>query len=176
MSRAGQFLIATPQLKQEFFARSVVFVYEDSDTGTAGLVINRNTNTADFADLAADRGMVYPRGVIPIYTGGPVNIRAVTMLHSAEWYSENSLPINDQFTVSSDNLMITKLIDGNTPKYHRLCAGASVWAPGQLDREIAQGNWLISDLPNKTVFQNTGDRQWEQCIEAAGQALVASWF
>lgn len=169
-------MIARPQLTQGFFAKSVVFVYEDGDAGTAGLAINRNSNRADFADLAADRGMVFPRGMIPIYNGGPVNTRAVTMLHSSEWYSENSFPVNSHFTVSSDNLMITKLIDGNTPKHYRLCAGASVWAPGQLDHEISQGSWLIADLPASTVFHNTGDRQWEQCIEVAGAALVASWF
>lgn len=154
----------------------MVFVYEDSASGTAGLVINRDSAHADFADLAADRGQVYPRGVIPIFAGGPVNTRAVTLLHSAEWYSENSFTVNSQFTVSSDNLMITKLIQGNTPKHYRMMAGASVWAAGQLDNEIAQGNWLVSELPINTVFHSTGDRQWEQSIEAAGQALVSTWF
>lgn len=175
MNRAGKFLIARPQLNQGFFARSVVYIYEDTANGTAGLTINR-PSPGDFADVAQDRGHHYPRGITPIYAGGPVNTRAITMLHTDEWHSENSLYTGTGLDLSSDNLMIYKLIDGNTPKQYRLMAGAAVWAPGQLQAEIDRGSWLVSSLPLDAVFYSQGDRQWERCIELAGQELVASWF
>lgn len=175
MSRAGKFLIARPGLTQGFFARSVVFVYEDSDNGTAGLVVNK-TSTGDFADVVLDRGYQVPRGVNPIYAGGPVNIRAITMLHTDEWYSQNTLYTGTGLNLSSDNLMIHKLVEGNTPKKYRLFAGASVWAPGQLDFEVNRDSWLVSTLPIDAVFHNKGDQQWEHCIDLAGQALVSAWF
>jgi putative transcriptional regulator len=162
-------------LKQGFFARSVIFVYEDSSAGTAGLTINKPTNS-DFADIVLDRGYQMHRGINPLYAGGPVNIRAITMLHTDEWYSENTMYTGTGLNLSSDNLMIHKLVDGNTPKQYRLFAGASVWAPGQLDAEINSDSWLVSSLPIDAVFHSKGDKQWEHCIELAGQALVSVWF
>jgi putative transcriptional regulator len=175
VSKAGKFLIARPQLTQGFFARSVVYVYEDSVNGTAGLVVNKSTS-GDFADIVLDRGYEISRGVIPIYAGGPVNIRAITMLHTDEWYSQNTMFTGTGLNLSSDNLMIHKLVEGNTPNQFRLFAGASVWAPGQLDSEINRDSWLVSSLPINVVFHNKGDKQWEHCIDLAGQALVSAWF
>lgn len=175
MSRVGKFLIATPKISTGFFQRSVVFIYEDSLNGTAGLVLNKPSNI-DFADIAADRNLIYPRNTEYIHNGGPVNSRAVTILHTDDWTSQNTLHTGTGLDISSDNLMIYKIVDGNVPSGFRVMAGAAVWAPGQLDHEMTHKQWMLMDLPHSTVFDVDGEQQWERSIDLYGQQCVAQWF
>lgn len=175
MSRVGKFLIARPSIEAGFFARTVIYVYEDTDRGTAGLVVNKPTGL-DFAQIAQQRGQHYHSGITPIYRGGPVNENSVVLLHSDDFVSQNTLHTGTGLDISSDEIMIQKLIDGNTPRYFRVCAGASIWAPGQLDFEIKKNYWLVSALDHSVAFNQQGDAQWDSAIESAGQYFVQRYF
>lgn len=175
MNRVGKFLIATPKINTGFFQHSVVFIYEDSLNGTAGLVVNK-PSTFDFADLAMERNIEYPRHNTMIHTGGPVNPRAVTVMHTDEWFSQNTLHTATGLDISSDEVMIHKIAEGNAPDGYRAVSGVSIWAPGQLDHEISHQHWLLMDLPHSIVFDIDGVKQWETCVERYGQQFVAQWF
>ena len=175
VKRDGKFLIAKPNQISGFFNKSVVFIYEDGAQGTVGLTINKPT-PVDFAQMALERGREYPSGINYLFSGGPVNSRAITMIHTDEWSSQNTLHTGHGVDLSSDELMLQKLIDNNVPKQYRLMAGASVWGPQQLSQEISRGSWLLTHLPVGVIFESQGDSQWERCIELAGQQFVAAWF
>lgn len=175
MTRVGKFLIARPSIEAGFFARSIIFVYEDTDRGTAGLAVNKQSGL-DFVQIAQQRGQVYPQGQTPIFKGGPVNENSIVLLHSDDFVSQNTLHTGTGLDVSSDEVMIQKLIDGNEPRYFRVCAGASVWAPGQLDFEIKKNLWLVSELDHSIAFNHQGDKQWESAIAYAGQQFVHRYF
>jgi|AntAceMinimDraft_11_1070367.scaffolds.fasta_scaffold14510_6 putative transcriptional regulator len=174
-NRVGKFLIATPAVSTGFFNRSVVFIYEDSLNGTAGLTINKPSGI-DFADIAADRHLPYAHNQTYVYTGGPVNARAINMLHTDDWSSRNTLHTGTGLDISSDDVMIYKIAQGNEPNAYRLTAGASVWAPGQLDHEINSKQWLLLELPHSAVFDYKGVAQWENSIELYGHQFVSQWF
>lgn len=175
MARVGKFLIARPTVNLGFFSKSIVFVYEDSTRGTAGLALTTPASLS-FRDLALERritGSVTPH---TIYRGGPVGQSAVMMLHSDEFTSSNTLHTGTGLDVSSDEIMIEKLAAGVEPVYFRIAAGGSVWAPGQLDREIAHDCWLVSDLDPEIVFGMSGEEQWAAAIEYAGSQIIARYF
>lgn len=176
MSRVGKFLIARPNIEAGFFARSIVFIYEDTARGTAGLTINKPCGL-DFAQIAVQRGQDYAPGQTPIYKGGPVNENSITLLHTDDFISKNTLHTGTGLDVSSDEIMIQKIIDGNTPRGFRVCAGASIWAPGQLDFEIKKNYWLVTELDHSIVFNyQPGDKQWESAINYTGQQFVQRYF
>jgi putative transcriptional regulator len=175
MSRVGKFLVATPKIRTGFFEHSVIFIYEDSLNGTAGLVINK-PSSIDFADIAGDRNIDYPRNTTLIHTGGPVTPRAVTLLHTDEWASQNTLHTSTGLDISSDEVMLHKIATGNTPQGFRTFSGLSIWVPGQLDHEISHQQWLLTELPHSAVFDVDGVKQWERSVELYGQQFVAEWF
>jgi putative transcriptional regulator len=49
----------------------------------------------------------------------------------------------------------------------RLYAGYAGWAPGQLEREILRGNWLIVDGDGAVVFDANPDTLWRREIKLA---------
>ena len=59
--------------------------------------------------------------------GGDNNESAMIMLHTDEWYSSNTIQINDHLSMSSDDLMMEKLEMGNVPEWYRLFLGFEGW-------------------------------------------------
>lgn len=175
MSRVGKFLIARPTVNLGFFSKSTVYIYEDGVNGTAGVALT-TPSALTLRDLALQKQLDYSGSSRPIYRGGPVSVSAVMMLHSDDFSSTNTLHTGTGFDVSSDDLMIEKLAMGNEPRYFRLVAGGSVWAPGQLDTEIAKGCWLVSDLSPEIVFGLEREEQWSAAIEYAGSQIIARYF
>lgn len=175
MGRVGKFLIARPTVNLGFFSKTVVFVYEDSTKGTAGLALT-TPSSLSFSDLARERNLPDSSTPHTVYRGGPVALSAVMMLHSTEFTSANTLHTKTGYDVSSDEIMIEKISAGVEPVYFRLTVGGSVWAPGQLDAEIARGCWLVSDLDPEIVFGLSGDEQWAAAIEYAGSQIIARYF
>ena len=175
MSRVGKFLIARPTVNLGFFSKSTVFIYEENSKGTAGVALTRPTEIT-FAHLAQERGFGASVTAHAIYAGGPVNTSAVMMLHSEEFVSSNTLHTGTGLNVSSDEIMLEKLAGGVDPVYFRLTVGASVWAPGQLDMEIARGAWLVANLDPDTVFSLSGEPQWTAAIESVASQTIARYF
>ena len=69
-----------------------------------------------------------------VYTGGEYNSHALIMLHSHEWYSSNTMDVNNNLALSSDGLMIEKMEMGNTPEWYRLFVGCKGWEPALVTR------------------------------------------
>lgn len=175
MVKVGKFLIARPTIEIGFFTRSVVFIYQSSASGVNGFCLNKLSSFWT-RDLALQIGHDYPTRVDPVYLGGPVNERSVNLLHSDDFTSTNTLHTGTGIDVSSDLLMIEKIVTGNKPRHFRFVAGASVWAPGQLEFEIQKQYWLTADLDLDTVFNLDGDKQWESAVDQVSQQLVQKYF
>ena len=92
----GKLLIAPPKMKTGFWYKSVIFITEDHINGSMGIILNKRSSitVSDFTEQIGERLN------IPgfIYVGGPVNIKALTMLHSSEWMGSNTLRINSDFS------------------------------------------------------------------------------
>lgn len=172
----GCFLVSTPKVTQGFFINSVIFLYENHSTGSAGLVLNKQMNLS-LQDIAQSRGRDYPPGHHSIFCGGPIAPRSVLLLHSDDFYSSNTRCIPERnLCVSSDETMLEKILSHNEPQYMRLFAGTSVWGPGQLETEILAGTWLICDIPNEIIFNAVGDAAWHSSLEQAGKIWVEKYF
>jgi len=172
---AGKCLIAAPSLRGSQFERSVIYIYEQTPNGVAGLIINHKSNYTT-ADLAASKGYSNSATVDTIYNGGPVNPQAVVMLHTTGWYSSNTMQVSADLAVSSDDVMIHKYLTGNTPDDYKFCAGASVWAPQQLQGDFGRGNWLQTRLTTQEIFAYSGLTQWDMALELAISDNVKQYF
>jgi ABC-2 type transport system permease protein len=114
-----------------------------------------------------------------VHIGGPVNVKAFTMLHSAEWKCSNTMRINDTFSISSSADILTNLAMGNCPARWRLFVGLCGWTPGQLENEI-QGNppfkhnhsWLVATADQDLVFELDNQSQWTKAIDHSGNEFA----
>jgi putative transcriptional regulator len=175
MNLKGKCLIARPSVTDPFFKKSVVMIYEHTAQATVGLVLNKSTNTLQLKDILSNRG--YDSiATDPIYLGGPVNERAISMLHSGDWYSSNTMPVNNQISISSDDLMIYKFVNGDMPDGYRFFLGSAVWHPKQITHEIQKNSWLISELDIESIFNSDGREMWDLAIETNARDTIDKFF
>jgi putative transcriptional regulator len=170
MSRIAKLLIAPPKVKGNFWAKSVIFVTEDHEKGSIGLVLNKPSKMS-IKDFSKQHGVdSYVEGVI--YVGGPVNVNALTVLHSSEWNCGNTMRVNSDYALSSSADLLARFAIGDMPKKWRMFAGLCAWAPEQLINEIKgqhgydhSCSWLISSANYSTVFNLDLSEQWTSSIE-----------
>lgn len=179
MSLAGTLLIAPPKMKNTFWYKTVIFLTEHHQNGSMGLILNKRSQMS-VSDFTENIG---PRMNIPgnIYLGGPVNVKALSMLHSSEWSCSNTMQINDQFSISSAEDLLVRLGDGDAPQYFRLFLGLCGWAPRQLQEELKGSpnrdhsfSWLTASANHEIVFDSDLKDQWHQAVERSGNEFVQS--
>ena len=179
MSLAGTLLIAPPKLKNNFWYKSVIFLTEHHKNGSMGLILNKRSQMSG-SEFSEQVGI---RLNIPgfIYLGGPVNIKALSMLHSSEWTCSNTMQINKQFAISSAEDLLVRLGDGDAPKHFRLFLGLCGWAPKQLMEELKgtpprdhSFSWLTASADHESVFENDLKDQWNSAVERSGNEFVQS--
>lgn len=177
MNIIGKLLIAPPKVRGTFWQKSVVFVTENHGKGSVGITLNKPSQMT-IKEFAQQHNVnIDIDGFVHI--GGPVNVKAFTMLHSAEWRCDNTMRVNDEFALSSSPNMLHQLAMGNSPKQWRLFVGLAGWTAGQLENEIA-GNppydhslsWLLAGSDLDLVFNQNGQEQWTESIERSSSEFA----
>ena len=145
-------LIAMPAMMDERFARSLIYVCAHSSEGAMGIVVNHPAPNINFSDLlvkldvipAADLIRLPSRaGVVKVMRGGPVETERGFVLHSADFFIENStLPIDDGICLTATLDILKAIARGDGPASAILALGYAGWAPGQLENEIQGNGWL----------------------------------
>jgi putative transcriptional regulator len=69
-------------------------------------------------------------------------------------------------SVSPD--VLRRLLDPEPPPRTRLIVGYSGWGPGQLEAELAESAWLLSDVDRDLIFNTPPERMWETAIRRLG--------
>lgn len=172
MELVGKCLIARPSIIDPFFKRSVVYIYEQNINGVAGLVVNKRNSTLTTTEVLLNRGFTPIDPPEKIYQGGPVNETAVIMLHTSEWSSSNTLQVDENLSVSSDDLMFFKMTNNDVPKGYKFCCGVAAWHPRQIVAEIKANHWLISKLTPHQILDVDGRQLWDEAIETNAKDTI----
>lgn len=181
MEYLGRLLVAPPSQDDDFWAKSVIFIYEESKGATVGLALNK-TSERTVAELAEHHDLEY-LGEDQIYVGGPLNPSALVMLHTDDWTCTNTMQVDGGLRISSDRTMLKRLCNGDTPKKWRLFLGMSGWVPGQLEKELLgkppyskKNSWLIAPLDRAIVFEDDENTMWKRALESAVHQATESFF
>ncbi len=158
----GQMLIAMPTMNDERFERAVIYVCAHSTEGAMGIIVNQPASNMKFPDLlvqldvipAAER-IQLPTGAdtVKVLKGGPVETGRGFVLHSADFFIENStLPIDEGICLTATLDILKAIAHGSGPASAILALGCAGWAPGQLEQEIQENGWLHCDADPELIF------------------------
>ena len=163
----GSFLIASPILQSTPFERTVVFVLQDNEQGTFGVVVNRPADDQlksvwrEMTGLESDGRFMVHGGPI----GGPV-----FALHQEKSLAELEMP--GGICVSADRkvfLQLTRQQDSN----YRIVFGVAGWQLGQLASEIKSGQWFQLNADPHHLFDDSAD-MWENFLRQYGRQVLES--
>src|SRR6188768_11472 len=158
----GQMLIAMPSMGDDRFSRSVIYICAHSSDGAMGIIVNQPAANISFADLLVKLDVIpasdlielpSSAGGVKVLKGGPVETERGFVLHSNDFFIENStLPIDDGICLTATLDILKAIARGEGPQSAVLALGYAGWAPGQLENEITENGWLNCDADPELIF------------------------
>jgi putative transcriptional regulator len=174
----GQMLIAMPSMRDERFARTLIYMCAHSSEGAMGIVVNQPAADISFPDLLvkldvipANERIQLPRraGTIKVLKGGPVETQRGFVLHTADFFIESStLPIDEGICLTATLDILKAIARDEGPASAVLALGYAGWAPGQLEKEIQHNGWLHCTADSELVFGTDTGGKYEKAMGKLG--------
>jgi putative transcriptional regulator len=174
----GQILVAMPTMKDDRFARSVIYLCAHSDEGAMGIVVNQPAANINFPDLLVqlevipdDNHIQLPERAdsMRVLRGGPVETGRGFVLHSADFFIESStLSIDNGICLTATLDILKAIAKGQGPASAVLALGYAGWGPGQLESEIQANGWLNCSADLELIFGGDIDHKYEQAMRKIG--------
>lgn len=164
------FLIAMPQLKDTFFSQSVVYLWEYNEKGARGVIINKPLK-AKLGDLL--RHLVIPihnerAEVHPMLLGGPVSSDQGFLIQRRYDVDLETGKVQPHITICSSRDDLLPLAEGEKLSNTLVAVGCAKWEPGQLDKELANNDWLVAPFNEATLFSVLEDESPNETYATSG--------
>lgn len=161
-SMRGRLLVATPDLRDPNFSRTVVLMLEHGHDGALGVVLNRpiELSVAEVLPAWADLSTAPAF----LFVGGPVAPTAVIGLGRGD--GPVFQPLFDGLGTLDLELDPTEYAP--TMAGLRVFVGYSGWSTGQLEQEVDAGGWLVLDLLPDDPFSSDPSQLWQRVLRRQG--------
>ncbi|WP_373505896.1 YqgE/AlgH family protein [Aestuariivirga sp.] len=170
----GQLLIAMPGMGDTRFERSVVYMCAHSEQGAMGIIINKTTPMMRFGDLLSQLDL-HPQDSpmepsaelmeMPVLFGGPVEQGRGFVLHTSDYFTEDSsLPVAGNIALTATVDILKAMASGQGPQRAVLALGYAGWAPGQLENEIQHNGWLTVAADEDLLFGVDYDERYAAAL------------
>lgn len=166
-SLRGQFLVASMQLRDPNFYKTVVLIVEHGSGGAMGLVVNRPSSVTVAHALSNHFNL--PETDDLVYVGGPVEPAALFITHTdAEIEFDESPVVPGLFVGSSPDVfeaVVRRAANGAEDCRYRIFSGCAGWGPDQLEGEIDRGDWWQYPADLKHIFDEDSYELWDCLAE-----------
>lgn len=162
----GKLLVATTELRDPRFARTVVYMVRHDSNGAMGLVVNRPIQEVSLARLLEGLG-IDSQGVggdVRLHYGGPVEPTRGFVLHTSDYASQSTQIIHDGIALTREPEILRVIGTGGGPRRSLVILGYAGWAPGQLEGEIGADAWVIIPADQALVFDDNNEGKWKRAM------------
>jgi putative transcriptional regulator len=171
----GHLLISEPFMLDPNFKRSVIIITEYSEIGVLGLVLNHQSEFL-LGDILPD--ISYSE--MPVYTGGPVGMDTLHFIHRCPEKIPGGIEIWEGVFWGGDFETVKQLITEYKLKDDEIkfFTGYSGWTPGQLEAELKENTWIVTNKFNLDMLFNHNEQSiWREVVISLGQryAHIASF-
>jgi putative transcriptional regulator len=152
-------LVARPQLNNPLFGESVVLVTRHGRSAPFGVILNRPARAA--ADAADER----------LYLGGPVSpLTRPFLVEMAGGAPPDLLSLGQEIYLGFGEERLAELSAREPPPRRiRRFVGFSGWGHGQLENEIARGDWSLLPLEADLLFREDAAGLWRELLQRASR-------
>ncbi len=177
-SLKGQFLVAMPEMGDERFRDSVVYMVGHGDEGAMGLVVNQSLEDMRFADILEELNLGDKDEIIRlpedvknriVLRGGPVQRGRGFVLHSPDYFREgNSYVVTDDICLTATLDVLKAVAFDGTPSEALFALGYCGWSPGQLEDEIRSNGWLTVPFSRELLFALPIESRYDAALASLG--------
>ncbi|MCA9581120.1 MAG: YqgE/AlgH family protein, partial [Myxococcales bacterium] len=173
-------LVASPSLTCPIFGNTVVLLVDHREDGSLGFVLNRPADIG-FDEVLRQVGVEeQARGPLggavpgdtPVLRGGPVSPETGWVLYDPgdepASGDDGVIRVGQHIEVCANVRMLRQIARGDGPARRTMMLGYAGWGPGQLDGEIREGSWIVSDLDPGFVFDVPVGERWTRAYAQMG--------
>jgi len=178
ISLKGQFLVAMPDMSDERFHDSVVYLVGHSDEGAMGLVVNKSLDDMSFGDILEELDLGEHDDVIrlpervrnrEVLRGGPVEKGRGFVLHSADYRRDgNSYEVSEDVYLTATLDVLRAMAFGEGPSKALFALGYCGWSAGQLEGEIGRNGWLTVPYSDDLLFGVPLEKRYDAALRKLG--------
>lgn len=169
-SLQGQLLVATPQLLDPNFFRTVVLIVQHDQGSALGLVLNRALDTSvrdAWQEVSAEACEVDG----PLHQGGPCD-GPLMVVHTDPACSAMEVAEGIHFTADREDVEQLAARNDSPMKFF---VGYAGWGPGQLEAEIEEGSWVVIPATPEQVFSEEEDL-WARAYAQVVPSVAFPWL
>jgi putative transcriptional regulator len=168
LPQAGDFLVAEPFLREEYFCHAVICIIDDpTQSNTMGLVLNKPTKCL-LSDLIPD---ISVSNNFTVFCGGPLSNDRLYYIHTMGDIIPDSKRICNGLYIGGDFRTIIDLINLKKISNNqiRFFLGYSGWDPLQLESEIKHNVWAVTNHHNnQDLLCGENDKYWHLYVKSMG--------
>jgi putative transcriptional regulator len=169
----GRLLVASPQLGDPNFDRTVVLLLDHGPEGALGVILNRPTGLPvdEILEAWTDEAAAFPPGVV--FRGGPVSPDAVIGLARTD--SDEVDDARWRLVLDGVGTVDLAVVPTEQPVPVvgvRMFAGYSGWSPDQLEAELAEKAWIVVEALATDIFTTDADTLWHDVLQRQGGKLA----
>lgn len=169
---SGQFLVASRSLRAPPFSGTLILLVAHGDGGAMGLIVNRPLGVTPVSKLLSAFGIrTRNRSALSVYLGGPVDLSRGFVLHSEDYSGLSTRRIHGDIAMSTGLDVLNAIAEDRGPKRLLVLMGYAGWGAGQLEQEIARGDWMLAPADPDLVFSGHPETAWERAMQRAGFPL-----
>ncbi|WP_250311138.1 YqgE/AlgH family protein [Rickettsia endosymbiont of Oedothorax gibbosus] len=165
---SGKVLIATPYMLDGIFNKSLVYMLSHTAEGAIGLIFNNLVNHIEIKSFFKISDDQVGNIMMPIYLGGAVEHDRGFFLHSDDYNENLLLKFQNHLAVSSNPQIPHDIASGNGPKNSLFIIGYTSWKAGQLESEIKDNLWIITDCDKDFIFSGRPEHKWHNALQNLG--------
>jgi putative transcriptional regulator len=172
-SLAGQFLIATPSMRDPRFDHAVILMLKHNSDGALGIIINRPLGERPLTELLDAVGAkdTTVSGNVRVFLGGPVQPGVGFIIHGTDYHRPETIDVDGHIAMTSSPEVLRDIANQKGPAKSLIAFGYAGWGPGQLENELAHNVWYTAPEDPALVFDEDRDKVWERATERRTQDL-----
>jgi len=171
-SLAGRLLVAMPGIGDPRFEHSVILVCAHGPEHAMGLRLDQPVPQTDLKAVLEKLDVPAPASTegVPVLVGGPVDREWGFVLHSDDWaLAETSIPFAEGLMMTGTREALVAMTDPRDgPRRASLVLGYAGWGEGQLEDELAENVWLVSDADAPLIFDHEHETKWSRALARIG--------
>jgi putative transcriptional regulator len=164
-------LVASRDLADPNFAKTVILLVHYDDESVLGLIVNRHTDVPIsrlFESVRAAKSRSDS-----IYLGGPVEISTVFALFESPDKPKGAAPVfGETYLISTKEVLEKTVAAKPDPDVFHVYCGYAGWTNAQLKKEVDLGSWYIFHADTGMVFDADPDSLWLRMIKKSEQQVA----
>jgi len=171
MDLTGKILIAMPGIGDDRFSGAVILICAHAEDFAMGIVLNKPMSGVTLPDLL-DQLEIPLRVELPefeVLNGGPVGKDRGFVLHSEDFNCDQAtMTVGENLCRTATRDALHAIASAAPPENAILALGYSGWGPGQIEAELQDNAWLVSDCVHDLIYEHDHDTKWNRALDHLG--------